>query len=150
MSIRFTIHIVTVNYQYMSSLCYHKIHLLSFIWLYCTLVYNKYVILLGFICNHHQTLLISKKLNQFLCDIFEHSFSLQISTSTTSQKRWSTTHRKHWKKELYRGLFYCGEGDRDSDFNGLYCNQPVLAISLGLNVGYSVFLFLISFQEAPW
>ena len=31
-----------------------------------------------------------------------------------------------------------------------YCNQPVLAIALDLNVTYSVLRSLISFREAPW
>ena len=59
MSIRFTIHIVMVSYQYISYLCYHKIQLLKFIWLCCTSIYNEYVILLCFICNHQKPLLIS-------------------------------------------------------------------------------------------
>ena len=55
MSIRFKKHIATVIYQYMSSLCYINIHLISFIRCYCTLIYNKYFILLYFICKSSQT-----------------------------------------------------------------------------------------------
>ena len=41
----FKMYIVTVSYQYMSSLCYFKIHLLGFICCCCTSIYNQYVIL---------------------------------------------------------------------------------------------------------
>ena len=116
-SIWLTIHISTGSYQYMSSLCDHKIHLLRFIFFYCTLVYNKYVILLCSICNHHKTLLTSQILNQFLSYIFKHNFLMQTSKSTTSQKLWLPTHSKHWNTEPYWGSADCGEGDCESYFN---------------------------------
>ena len=108
-----------VSYQYMSYLFYRKIHLLRFICCYCTSIYNKYIILLFFICNHHKTLLISQVSYKFLCDIYKHNFLLQTSKSTTFQKLRSPPPRKHWKTELYRGSENCGEGDSDSDFNCL-------------------------------
>ena len=60
MYIWLTIHIATMIYQYMSYLCYGNIHLLRFISFNCTLLYNKYIILLCSICNHHKPLLISQ------------------------------------------------------------------------------------------
>ena len=69
MSIRFTTYKVTVIYQYMYSLCFREIHLIRYIWSYCTSFYNEYVNLLCFVINHHKTLLISQIPDQFLCDI---------------------------------------------------------------------------------
>ena len=43
-----------MSYQYMSALCYREIYLLRFIFCYFTLIYNKYVNLLGFICPSSQ------------------------------------------------------------------------------------------------
>ena len=60
MSIQFTIHMAPVIYQFMSSLCYLNMHLLRFISFYCTLLYNKYVILLCYIFDHQKNLLISQ------------------------------------------------------------------------------------------
>ena len=81
----------------MSSLCYSNIHLLMFISCYCTSIYKKYVMLLGFICNHHKTQLISQiiittlclshkfRINYF-CDSFKGHFRLQTTESTTFSK----------------------------------------------------------------
>ena len=66
-SIRFTIHIVMVSYQYKSSLCYRDVDLLRFISCYFTLIYNKYAILLCFIGNHHKNLLISQIIIAKIC-----------------------------------------------------------------------------------
>ena len=73
-----------MSYQYIYSIFYCNIHLLRFDFCYCTSIYKKYVILLCFICNYHNTLLIlkifiTKKnylnfLNQFLSDIFKRHF----------------------------------------------------------------------------
>ena len=98
---------------------YREIYLLRFIFCYCTSIYKKYVILLCFICDNHRTLLISKLLNQFPCDIFKDNFLLQTSKSTKSQKRLLPTHSKHWKTEPYRGSDDRGEVDCDSDLNRL-------------------------------
>ena len=118
-SIRFTIHIVMVSYQYRCSLCYLNIHRLMFIGCYFTSIYKKYIILLCFIFNRHNNWLISKNLYQFLCNIFKHNFLLQTSTSKTFQEHRSPTHSKHWKTEIYRGSDYRGEVDRDSVLNHL-------------------------------
>ena len=53
-SILLTIYKVTVSYQYMCASFYREIHLLRFINKYCTLIYNKYVIWLCFVINHHK------------------------------------------------------------------------------------------------
>ena len=45
-----------------------------FIFCYCISNYNKYVILLCFICNHHKILLISKLSHKLLCDILSTIF----------------------------------------------------------------------------
>ena len=86
MSVRYTIYIIKMRFQYMSSSFYREIHLLRFICCYCTLIYKLYVISICFICNHHKTLFISQISNQCLCDIFENYFLLQTSTATTPPK----------------------------------------------------------------
>ena len=43
-SISLTIHIATVSYQYKSSLCYRKVHLIRFISCCCTYIYKKCVL----------------------------------------------------------------------------------------------------------
>ena len=140
-------------------LFYRKIHLLSFIFCYCTLKDVIKTILLCFIFNHHITFLLSQIFNQFLCDIFRHYFLLQTNKCTTHQKIWSTPHRKHWKMEPYCVSVNCGEGDCDSDTNRLasviiwpihFCNKTVLVISQYLNVASLVLWLLLSFWEAPW
>ena len=123
----------------MTYLFYHEIHLLRFIFCYCTPIYKEYIILFCWFCNHHKNftyitnnhnknLLISQILNQFFCNIFKRNFSLQTSKSTTFQyfwlprrsKHWKTpTHSKHWNEELYRGQADRGEVDRESDLNHL-------------------------------
>ena len=101
-SIRFTISKVTGSYHCMSALSYHEIHLMRFICSYCTLIYNKYVILLCFIIIHHKTLLISQISNQFLCDIFQDNCLLHTSTSTTRRKLQIPTQRNNWNTGLYQ------------------------------------------------
>ena len=64
----------TVSYQYLSYLFYRDIQLLSFILCYCNLIYNRNVILLCLICNHHITLLFPQILNKFLCEFFQTLF----------------------------------------------------------------------------
>ena len=59
-SILFTISKVTVSYQYMCSSFYCKIHLQRFISGFCTLIYNKYLVLLCFVINHHKKSAYSK------------------------------------------------------------------------------------------
>ena len=103
----------------MSYLCYCEIHLLRFICCYCTSIYNKYVVLLCIICNHHKTFLISEILNQFLCNIYKHNYSPHTTISTTSQKLRSPKHSKHWNTELYRWSDDHGEGYHDSYLNRL-------------------------------
>ena len=124
MSIWFTIYKVTVSYQNMSSLSYHEIHLIRFIWSCCTFIYNKYVILSCFIINHHKTLLISQIPNQLLCYIFPHNILLHTSTSMTSRNLQSPTQSKHLKTGLYQRLADCCEVDRDSDL--IYLNSVIL------------------------
>ena len=116
MSTWLTIHIATVSYQ-QSFFC--KINLMRFICWYCTLVWNKYIILLCFICNHHKTLLISQISNKFLRVILKHIVLLQTTKSTPFQILRLSTHVKHWKTELYLGSADFGEGDQDSDLNSL-------------------------------
>ena len=65
--------------------------------------------------NHHKTLLISQALNQFICDILQHNYLLQTSTSTTSKNCQSLTQSKHSMTGLYQGLDDICDGDRDSD-----------------------------------
>ena len=108
-----------MSYHYLSSLCYFEIHLLSFICLYFTSIYKKYVILLGFICNNHKILLISQTSNKSPCNIFKGYYSLKTSKSTTPRKLQSPKHRKHRKTEIYRGSDDRGEGDCDFDLNRL-------------------------------
>ena len=137
-SIRFTIHIATVNYQYKSSLCYLNKNLLMFISWYCTFIYKKYVVLSCFIFNRHKTLLVSQIIITTLClsqkfriksfVIFSNTIfcciqlniipsnSFDCPNSANIERR---PHSKRWKTDLYqrladRGGVYC-----DSDLNHL-------------------------------
>ena len=106
-----------MSYQYCSYLLYCEIHLMRFIYLYCTSIFFKYVISLCFF-NHHRILLFSQILIQFLCDIFKHKIPCtQINPQPTNFQ--SPPYRKHWNSEPYRGLDGCGEGYCDSDINCL-------------------------------
>ena len=131
------IHIATVSYQYLSSLCYLKIHLLRFIGFYCTSICKKCIILLCFILNHHKTLLISQIIITKIC--LSHKFRInsfpvfskaifgcrqvnQPPTNSfdhpyTAKNRKTPTQIKHWKKDLYQGSVGRGERDCDSDLN---------------------------------
>ena len=113
-----TINRATVSYQYWRYLFYRKIHLLRFIYCYCTLIYVINSISLCFVCNHHRTFIFLQNLNQFLLWYLQTQFVLQINKSTTYQFL-STQHRKHWKTEPYWGSADCGEGDHNSDINHL-------------------------------
>ena len=70
------------GFRYKSSLYNHRMHLLSLISCYCTLIYNNDVVLLCFICNHHKTLLISQIIITKLC--LYHKF--KINSSLTFSK----------------------------------------------------------------
>ena len=96
MSIWFTRYEVMVSYQYISSSCYRKIHPLRLISCYCTLVYNEYVNLLGFIfplskksayitSNCHKVFLITQILNQLLLWYFKSPFFGADTEYTTFQ-----------------------------------------------------------------
>ena len=101
-SIRYTIHIVTVRDQYISSLLYHQIHLIRCIFCCYTSFYKEYVILLCYICKSAKNFADLKNPNQFICYVFEHNSLLYTSTSTTSQKRRLPSHIKHLKTDTYR------------------------------------------------
>ena len=101
-----------VIYQYMSYSCYREIHLLRFISYYCTLIYNKYGNLLGFICpssqnstyltnNHHKTLLITQISNKSLLWYFQRPFSATDNESTTFSKA-STVQTQPKKRRPHR------------------------------------------------
>ena len=62
------------GFRYKSSLYNHRMHLLSLISCYCTLIYNNDVVLLCFICNHHKTLLISQIIITKIC--LSHKFQI--------------------------------------------------------------------------
>ena len=119
MSIRFTIHRVTVSYQYMSSLCYCEIHLLRFVFCYHTSIYNKYVILLCFICNHQKNLHISWISKQFFCDIFEHKFLVVDKHIYNIPKASITDTQQTLKDGALAVSEDCGDGYRESDLNCL-------------------------------
>ena len=143
----------------MSDLSYHEIHLMRFLKSYCTLIFNKYVILLCFVIIHHKNLLISQMYNQWICDILLHNYLLQTVTSTTPWNLLTPTQRKPWNSGIYQDMNDSCKGDHESDLNCLASvilrkyttvKKPVLVFSLDLKVKYSVYLFLISFWEAPW
>ena len=69
----YTFIIDTVSYHYCYYLYYHSIHLRRYIFFWCPVTYNKYVIFIVCILNCHGTLLISKMLHLFICGIFEYN-----------------------------------------------------------------------------
>ena len=111
MSIWFTTYTATVSYQNMSDLRYREIHLLRFISFYCTLIYNNYVNLLGFISsssqnsayltnNHHKTFPITQISNQYLLCYLKRSF-LAADTESFTVLKYSTVQTKQTKKESH-------------------------------------------------
>ena len=111
----------------MSSLCYREIHLLRFISCYCTLIYKKYVNLLGFIFpssqnsayltnNYQNNLLITQILNQLLLWYFQRSFFAADTESTTfsktsnvqmQQTKMTPKQSKYLNTGIYRGSDNC-------------------------------------------
>ena len=80
--------------SFYSNYCYREVSILFlFIWLQDTLVWVHFLPLyiylqqfcfsFFFSLNHHGTMLFSKILNLFLCDIFEFNCLLQINKFTT-------------------------------------------------------------------
>ena len=82
--LRSKISIATVIYQCWSYLFDREIHLLRFICWYCTSIYDKYIILLCYICNHHRNLLF-QKFGSIPLWYFQTQFLLQTNKSTTYQ-----------------------------------------------------------------
>ena len=101
----------------MYALWYFEIHLIRFIWSYCIFIYNEYVILLCYVINHHNSLVITQISNQLICDILYHGFSLQTGSSSIILKHKLPTQIKHWTTRIYQGLNDCCEENCDSDLN---------------------------------
>ena len=119
MSIKFTIHIVTLSYKFMSSSCYREIHLLRFIFCHCTLIYNKYVISLCFIISHHKNLLISQISNKYFCYILNTMFFWRQVHLQPPQILDSRHIETIERRILIGGLSDCCEEDCESDLNRL-------------------------------
>ena len=148
-----------MRYQHLYYLYYREINLLRFIFWYCNSIYNKFIILLCFICNHNKTLLISQILNKFLLWYFQtHCFAADMYIYYLPRTLIFNTHLPLKDGDLsgVGRLWWGRSGIRFkppvfSDNSAIhYCNKTLLAIALDLNVAYSVLCLLISFREAPW
>ena len=107
-----------MSYQYYYSVLYWKIHLLRFIYLYCTFIYVIEAISLYFICNHHITLIFSQISNQLLCEISKLNVRVR-NINLNPNKFWSPPHSKHWNTDHHHGLVNHSEGDCESDIKRL-------------------------------
>ena len=157
MSIRFLINKVTENYQYMSALSYRDIQLLIWICLYCIIIFKHtsyYYVSLLITTNIYLSEIFWIK---FFCYIFNIIFCFR-QVHLRSFENFKSRHNTNIKRlgSIRSRPIVVGKivlWFKLSGFSNVfaihYCNQPVLAIALVLNVTYLVSLLLISFQEAP-
>ena len=108
------INVSTVSYKYWLYLFYHKIHLLSFVYSYCTLIDVINAISLCFIYNLHRTLLFSQITNKLLFDVSNHKLCYrQINPQYINFL--SPPQSNHRRIDTYMGCSDCGEWYHNSD-----------------------------------